>query len=160
VAKRQRTKKGVTATTPSSPPKQGRSAKTAWKLMDRSTTLAATAAAPLLAGTAWRLVTGRKPPTAGDNPEVELREAIGWAIVGGALVQVVKVGVRRQTAQYWVRSTGQLPPGMKGVRGEIMAREVAEAKALHEAKAGHEAKAVHEAKAGHTARARKKKRRS
>ncbi len=131
--RRQRTKNANPATTPSPTPKQGRRSKTAWKLMDRSTTLAATVAAPVLAGGAWRLVTGRKPPTAGDNPEVELREAIGWAVVGGALVQVVKVAVRRQTAQYWVRSTGQLPPGMKGVKGDLMAKEVAEAKAEHTA---------------------------
>ena len=90
--RRQRTKHATPAT-PSPTPKQGRRSKTAWKLMDRSTTLAATVAAPVLAGGAWRLVTGRKPPTASDNPEVELREAIGWAIVGGALVQVVKVAV-------------------------------------------------------------------
>ena len=130
--RRQRTKHATPAT-PSPTPKQGRRAKTAWKLMDRSTTLAATVAAPVVANSAWRLVTGRKPPTASDNPEVELREAIGWAIVGGALVQVVKVAVRRQTAQYWVSSTGHLPPGMKGVKGELMAQEVAEAKAEHTA---------------------------
>ena len=130
--RRQRTKHATPAT-PSPTPTQGRRAKTAWKLMDRSTSIAATVAAPMLATATWRAVTGRKPPTAGDNPEVELREAIGWAVVGGALVQVVKVGVRRQTAQYWVRSTGQLPPGMKGVKGDLMAKEVAEAKAEHTA---------------------------
>lgn len=130
--RRQRTKHATPAT-PSPTPKQGRRSKTAWKLMDRSTSIAATVAAPMLATAAWRAVTGRKPPTAGDNPEVELREAIGWAVVGGALVQVVKVGVRRQTAQYWVKSTGQLPPGMKGVKGDLMAKEVAEAKAEHTA---------------------------
>lgn len=131
--RRQRTKHATPATAPSPAPKQGRRSKTAWKLMDRSTTLAATVAAPVLAGGAWRLVTGRKPPTSSDNPEVELREAIGWAVVGGALVQVVKVAVRRQTAQYWVSSTGNLPPGMKGVKGDLMAKEVAEAKAEHTA---------------------------
>ncbi len=135
--RRQRTKKrtkgGVTATTPTSTPKQSRRSKSAWKLMDRSTSLAATVAAPMVASVAWRAVTGRKPPLAGDNPEVELREAIGWAVIGGALVQVVKVGVRRQTAQYWVKSTGELPPGMKGVKGDLMAKEVAEAKADHTA---------------------------
>lgn len=130
--RRQRTKHATPAT-PSPTPTQGRKAKTAWKLMDRSTSIAATVTAPMLATATWRAVTGRKPPTAGDNPEVELREAIGWAVVGGALVQVVKVGVRRQTAQYWVRSTGQLPPGMKGVKGDLMAKEVAEAKAEHTA---------------------------
>ncbi len=133
MAKRRQRTKDATPVVASPTPKQGRRSKTAWKLMDRSTTLAASAAAPVVAAGAWRAVTGRKPPTSSDNPEVELREAIGWAIVGGALVQVVKVAVRRQTAQYWVRSTGQLPPGMKGVMGDRMADEVAEAKAEHAA---------------------------
>ncbi len=107
--------KAETVVEESPTPKTGRKAKAAWKLMDRSTTTAATVAAPMVAAGAWRLVTGKKPPTSADNPELDLREAVTWAIVGGALVQGVKVLVRRKTAQYWVSSTGQLPPGMKSL---------------------------------------------
>jgi hypothetical protein len=44
---------------------------------------------------------------------VTTREAVTWAVVGGSIVELVRVGVRRGAATYWVKSTGQLPPGMK-----------------------------------------------
>jgi uncharacterized protein DUF4235 len=62
---------------------------------------------------AWRAVTGRKPPSSGRHPDVTTGEAVAWAVVGGAIIELVKVGVRRGTATYWVKSTGKLPPGMK-----------------------------------------------
>ncbi|MFT4188986.1 MAG: DUF4235 domain-containing protein [Aeromicrobium sp.] len=95
--------------------KPGRGSKATWKLMNRSTGIASGLLAPLVATGVWRLLTGKKPPTSSDNPEIDAREAIMWALLGGALVEVVKVAVRRGTAQYWVKSTGELPPGMKHV---------------------------------------------
>jgi len=84
-----------------------------WRLMDRGSSVAAGLLAARTSAIAWRVVTGKKPPTSGRHPEVSTREAVAWAVVGGGLIELVKVGVRRGTATYWVRSTGQLPPGMK-----------------------------------------------
>lgn len=84
-----------------------------WKLMDRGATIAAGLIAQRATMLAWRAVTGKKPPTTGRHPEVSTREAVTWAIVGGAMVELVKVATRRGAATYWVKSTGQLPPGMK-----------------------------------------------
>lgn len=89
------------------------SGKAAWKLLDRGSTVAAGMLAPQLSAIAWQTATGRKPPVSGRNPEVDTREAVAWAIVGGALVELTKVLVRRSAARYWVKSTGALPPGMK-----------------------------------------------
>ena len=88
-----------------------------WRLMDRGSSVAAGLLATRASALAWRAVTGRKPPTSGRHPDVGTREAVAWAVIGGALVELVKVGVRRGTATYWVRSTGQLPPGMKPLSG-------------------------------------------
>lgn len=84
-----------------------------WKLMDRGSSVAAGLLATRAAAVTWRTVTGRKAPTSGRHPEVSTREAVAWAVIGGGLTELVKVGVRRGTATYWVKSTGQLPPGMK-----------------------------------------------
>lgn len=84
-----------------------------WRLMDRGSSVAAGLLATRAAAIAWRAVTGKKPPTSGRHPEVGTREAVAWAMLGGGLIELVKVGVRRGTATYWVKSTGQLPPGMK-----------------------------------------------
>lgn len=84
-----------------------------WKVMDRGSSVAAGLLATRAAAITWRAVTGKKPPTSGRHPEVSTREAVAWAMLGGGLIELVKVGVRRGTANYWVKSTGQLPPGMK-----------------------------------------------
>lgn len=93
--------------------KQKTPGKGAWKVMDRSAAIASGLIATRVSTLAWRAVTGKKPPTSGQHPEVGTREAVLWAMVGGALVELVKVGTRRAAAQYWVKSTGNLPPGVK-----------------------------------------------
>jgi hypothetical protein len=98
-----------------------------WKLMDRGSSVAAGLVATRATALAWRAVTGKKPPTSGRHPDVSTREAVAWAMVGGGLAELVKVGVRRGTATYWVKSTGQLPPGMKPlVAKEVVATNVTE----------------------------------
>lgn len=87
-----------------------------WRIMDRGSSVAAGLLATRAAALTWRTVTGRKPPTSGRHPEVSTGEAVAWAMLGGGLIELVKVGVRRGTATYWVKSTGQLPPGMKPLK--------------------------------------------
>lgn len=87
-----------------------------WRVMDRGSSVAAGLLATRAAALTWRTVTGKKPPTSGRHPEVSTREAVAWAMLGGGLIELVKVGVRRGTATYWVKSTGQLPPGMKPLK--------------------------------------------
>lgn len=99
--------------------------KATWKLMDRGSAIAAGLVAHRASETAWRVVTGRKAPSSGRHPDVDTREAVVWAVVGGAIVELVRVGVRRGAATYWVKSTGQLPPGMKPLSGPGRAKEPA-----------------------------------
>lgn len=94
-------------------PKTKAPGKSAWRLMDRGSSLVAGMLAQRASVLAWRAVTGRKPPSSGRHPDVTTGEAVAWAVVGGAIIELVKVGVRRGTATYWVKSTGHLPPGMK-----------------------------------------------
>jgi hypothetical protein len=94
-------------------PKTKAPGKGAWRIMDRGSSLVAGMLAQRASVLAWRAVTGKKPPSSGRHPDVSTGEAIAWAVVGGAIIELVKVGVRRGTATYWVKSTGHLPPGMK-----------------------------------------------
>ena len=115
---RRKSKKKAPSLEQATPPrtKPSRSARSTWKLLDRGSTIASALLAREVAALTWRAAIGRKPPTAGRHPEVETREAVAWAIVGGALVEVVRLLVRRGAATYWVRSTGDLPPGMKPLK--------------------------------------------
>lgn len=110
-ASSKKAKKQSLATAPPAKAKSG--GKGAWKVMDRGSTIAAGLLARRVSATVWRAVTGKKPPINGRHPDVRTGEAVAWAMVGGALVELVKVVVRRGTSTYWVRSTGNLPPGMK-----------------------------------------------
>jgi hypothetical protein len=98
------------ATTPAKTKTPG---KGTWRLMDRGSSIVAGLLAQRASVLAWRAVTGKKPPSSGRHPDVTTGEAVAWAVVGGAIIELVKVGVRRGTATYWVKSTGRLPPGMK-----------------------------------------------
>jgi hypothetical protein len=94
-------------------PKPKAPSRATWKIMDRGSSVAAGLLATRASAVAWRAVTGKKPPTSGRHPEVTTKEAVAWAVIGGSIVELVRVGVRRSAATYWVKSTGQLPPGMK-----------------------------------------------
>ena len=99
-------------------PKSSVGSKSSWKVLDRGSTIVSGLLAHRVAMIAWRGVTGRRPPTNGRHPDVSNGEAIAWAMVGGALVEVVKIGVRRGASTYWIRSTGHLPPCMKPLENE------------------------------------------
>ncbi len=100
---------------PTKTPKGVPGGKGAWKLMDRGATIGAGLLARKVSSLTWQTATRRKPPASGNHPETDVREVIAWAVVGGAIVELVKVLVHRGAASYWVRSTGELPPGMKSL---------------------------------------------
>ncbi len=90
--------------------------KRTWKLMDRGATIGAGLLARKVSAATWQTATRRKPPADTNNPDNDLREVVIWAVVGGAIVELTKVLVHHSAATYWVKSTGQLPPGMKSLK--------------------------------------------
>lgn len=88
-------------------------AKKAWGAFDGAAATAAGIAGPRVSAAAYRALAGKKPPKKTRNPEVDAREALVWALIGGGLAEATKVAIRRGAARYWVKSTGELPPGMK-----------------------------------------------
>ena len=90
--------------------------KRAWKLMDRGATIGAAVLARRLSALTWQNATRRKPPSETNHPDNDIREVVAWAVVGGAIVELTRAMVHRGAATYWVKSTGQLPPGMKSLK--------------------------------------------
>ena len=63
------------------------------------TTLFATAVAKKAVDATWKLGAGKKPPTDPTDPDVQMREAMLWAVLSGAAVGVAKMWASRQMAK-------------------------------------------------------------
>jgi hypothetical protein len=61
--------------------------------------LGATQVAKKIADVTWKASAGKEPPADPTDPEVELREALVWAIVSGLLVSTLRVLVARRLSR-------------------------------------------------------------
>jgi hypothetical protein len=77
-----------------------------------SALLAATAARKGL-NASWKAATGKNPPENPADPDVDLKEAVAWAVISGVAIGVSRMLAQRKAASYYARSTGHLPPGVR-----------------------------------------------
>jgi len=84
-----------------------------WTVFSLVSALAAAAAARKGLNTSWKAATGKNPPENPADPDVDVREAIAWAVLSGVAVAVARMLAQRKAASYYARSTGHLPPGLK-----------------------------------------------
>ena len=63
--------------------------------------------------TGWRAATGKNPPENPADPDVDVWEAVAWAVVSGTFVGLARMLAQRRAAGYYARSAGQLPPQLQ-----------------------------------------------
>ena len=63
--------------------------------------------------TGWKAATGKNPPENPADPDVEIWEAVTWAVVSGVFIGVARMLAQRKAATYYVKSTGHLPGQLK-----------------------------------------------
>ncbi|RZS90992.1 uncharacterized protein DUF4235 [Motilibacter rhizosphaerae] len=80
-----------------------------FKLLTAGGTVAAAWVARKSVTTAWKLVTGNEPPANPEDPEVEWAEAVGWALLSGAVIGLARLAASRQSAVVYRRVTGVQP---------------------------------------------------
>ena len=61
----------------------------------------------------WQVSTGKKPPENPADPDIDIWEAVSWAALTGAAVALAKMYAQRRAANYYVKSTGKLPPPLR-----------------------------------------------
>ena len=88
-------------------------AKLGWKLVGGASAALAGAAARKAVVSAYRGVRKTDPPANPENPETTWAEAVGWAVLSGVIVALVRLAVQRAAARRWLKATGSLPPGME-----------------------------------------------
>jgi len=101
-------------------------AKIGWKLVLAVFTMVVGLVANKALTTAWKIGSGGAPPkgtryadvvtwtVAGGPPrgnKAGYVETITWAVASGAAAAAAKRFAEERAAQYWLRSTGHLPPG-------------------------------------------------
>src|SRR5512146_954395 len=84
-----------------------------WSAFSLATALGAAALAKKTLNTSWRAATGKNPPANPADPDVDLWEAVTWAVVSGTFVALARMLAARKAANYYTRSTGHLPPELQ-----------------------------------------------
>jgi hypothetical protein len=80
-----------------------------WSIMSIVAALGAAAVAKKGINTGWKAATGKNPPVNPADPDVDVWEAVTWAVVSGTFVALARMLAQRRAASYYVRSTGRLP---------------------------------------------------
>lgn len=84
-----------------------------WSIFSLVSALGSAAVARKALDTGWRAATGKKPPANPADPDVKIGEAVSWAVITGALVALARMLATRRAANYYARSTGELPPQLR-----------------------------------------------
>ena len=84
-----------------------------WSIFSLTAALAAAALAKKALNTGWRATTGKNPPANPADPDVDMKEAVAWAVVSGTLIAVARMLATRRAANYYEKSTGHLPPELR-----------------------------------------------
>lgn len=81
-----------------------------WRGLSVVFTLVAGAIAQRAISTGWKAATGHTPPTKPESPEVGTLEALLFAGLTGAFLNVARVVATRRAALYWAKRHGGLIP--------------------------------------------------
>lgn len=85
----------------------------AWSIMSLGAAVGSAAVAKKTLNTSWTKATGKTPPSNPADPDVNVWEALAWAAASGTFVNVMKMLATRRAANYYLRSTGHLPPELQ-----------------------------------------------
>lgn len=84
-----------------------------WSVFSLVAALGAASVAKKALDGGWKAATGKQPPANPADPDVEIWEAVAWAAASGTFVALAKMFAQRRAADYYARSTGQLPPPLR-----------------------------------------------
>jgi hypothetical protein len=84
-----------------------------WTVFSLVSALGAAALAKKSLDKAWTVATGKQPPENPADPDVEIWEAVSWAVASGVAVGLARMIAQRKAASYYARSTGHLPPDLR-----------------------------------------------
>jgi hypothetical protein len=84
-----------------------------WTIFSLGAAVGAAALSKKVLNTSWKAATGKNPPANPADPDVDVWEAVAWAVVSGTFIALARMLAARKAADYYARSTGHLPPGLQ-----------------------------------------------
>jgi len=84
-----------------------------WSVMSLAAGIGAATVTRKVLNTSWQAASGRQPPQNPADPDVGIAEAVVWAAITGAAIALARMLAQRRAANYYVKSTGHLPPDLK-----------------------------------------------
>ncbi|HLS46638.1 MAG TPA: DUF4235 domain-containing protein [Ornithinicoccus sp.] len=83
-----------------------------WKVMATAAAVGAGVVARKLTDGTWKFVSGGDSPMNPDDPEIDIKEAIAFALLSGAIVGLSRMIANRQATKLYTKSTGHLPKAL------------------------------------------------
>ncbi|MGB3829355.1 MAG: DUF4235 domain-containing protein [Ornithinimicrobium sp.] len=80
-----------------------------WSLATTGAAIGGGILAKKVAEGGWKFITGNDSPANPEDPDTEWAEALVFAVISGAIVQLARVLINRQSTQAFKKSTGRLP---------------------------------------------------
>lgn len=80
-----------------------------WKLLAAGAGMAAGIVAQKLTDGTWRFVSGDSSPTQPEDPDIDWKQAVAFAVFSGAVVGLTRMLATREAAKAYRKSTGHLP---------------------------------------------------
>ncbi len=98
-----------------------------WKVMAAGAAVGAGIVARKVTDGTWKFVSGGDSPTNPEDPDIDIKEAVAFALLSGAVVGLTRMMANRQATKLYQKSTGHLPQAL--VDAKSSAADAAEKKA-------------------------------
>ena len=89
-----------------------------WKVMAGGAAFAGGFVAKKVITLAGKRTTGKEPPTNPESPDVDILEALGWAVVMGVGMEISRLLATRAVAHQWTKGTGELPAHLRNLKND------------------------------------------
>ncbi|USQ79793.1 DUF4235 domain-containing protein [Ornithinimicrobium faecis] len=87
-----------------------------WKVMAAGAAVGASIVARKLTDGTWKFVSGGDSPSNPEDPDIDIKEAIAFAVLSGAIVGLSRLVANRQATKIYEKSTGHLPQALVDAR--------------------------------------------
>lgn len=80
-----------------------------WKVLSVAAALGASVVARKVTDGTWKFVSGKESPNNPEDPDIDFKEALAFALLSGAVVGLSRMLANRQATKVYTKAAGHLP---------------------------------------------------